>query len=84
MDKAPNQVHKVIQAYYIKQNINRQKVRELYTILSEWDTRHMSAEVFLLLLTKEFQDPVVRSWAVANLDKSSDHEIEELLLQATY
>lgn len=59
MAKAPNQVHKVIQAYYYI-NITRQKIAELYDILSVWDTRNMSAEVFILLLTKEFQERLTK------------------------
>ena len=71
MLKYPDQVHKVIQAYFHNYSNDKEKIGELYETLANWDTTHMSIEVFLLLLTKEHYDLTIRQWALQNIDRKA-------------
>ena len=61
-------------AYLHNHSNDKEKIGELYETLANWDTTHMSIEVFLLLLTKDHYDLTIRQWALQNIDaKASGH-----------
>ena len=79
----PNQIHKIVQAYYLC-DLTRESMVELYGIISNWNTGPLSLESYLQLLTKDFQDPFIRSWAVAHLESASDTQLENVMLQLVH
>ena len=81
--EAPNQLHKIIQSYYFE-NVTRSKIKELYDLISKWNTRKLSLECFLVLLTKDFPDPSIRAWAITHLDGASDQQLINVMLQLVH
>ena len=58
---------------------NKEKKTEAYYWLQRWAKTEESPFIYLELLTPKFEDQIVRSYAVSNLQSLSDYDINELL-----